>query len=56
MARVREALESVSPERLTLHPDRGFAPGSAADIPFDEAYLKLRNEAAAAKLLREQYA
>ncbi|MCI0792702.1 MAG: hypothetical protein J4O03_04470, partial [Chloroflexi bacterium] len=53
--RVKQALEFVAPERITLHPDCGFAPGSAADIPMDEAYLKLRNEALAARLLREEY-
>jgi len=53
--RVKQALEFVAPERVTLHPDCGFAPGSAADIPMDEAYLKLRNEALAARLLREEY-
>ena len=53
--RVKQALEFVAPERVTLHPDCGFAPGSAADIPIDEAYLKLRNEALAARLLREEY-
>ena len=36
-ARVRQALEYVAAERITLHPDCGFAPGSAADIPIDEA-------------------
>ena len=51
--RVEQALEFVAPERITLHPDCGFAPGSAADIPLDEAYLKLRNEALAAQRLRE---
>jgi hypothetical protein len=35
-----------------LNPDCGFAPGSAADIPVDEAYAKLASEAAAARLLR----
>ena len=55
VARVKQALEYVAPERITLHPDCGFAPGSAADIPIDEAYLKLRNEALAADLLREEY-
>ena len=55
VARVKEALEYVAPERLVLHPDCGFAPGSAADIPLDEAYLKLCNEAAAARLLRDEY-
>ena len=55
VARVKEALEYVAPERLVLHPDCGFAPGSAVDIPLDEAYLKLCNEAAAARLLRDEY-
>jgi 5-methyltetrahydropteroyltriglutamate--homocysteine methyltransferase len=41
--------------RLTLHPDCGFAPGSAADIPIDEAYRKLCNEVAAPQILRERY-
>ena len=54
--RVREALEYVAPNRIMLHPDCGFAPGSAADIPLDEAYLKLRNEARAAEMLRAEYA
>jgi 5-methyltetrahydropteroyltriglutamate--homocysteine methyltransferase len=40
-ARVERALAYVSPERITLHPDCGFAPGSAADILMDEAYQKL---------------
>ena len=53
--RVKEALAFVSPERVTLHPDCGFAPGSAAEIPMDEAYLKLRNEAIAAERLRKEY-
>jgi 5-methyltetrahydropteroyltriglutamate--homocysteine methyltransferase len=50
--RVETALAYVAAERLTLHPDCGFAPGSAADIPIDEAYQKLCNESAAAELLR----
>jgi 5-methyltetrahydropteroyltriglutamate--homocysteine methyltransferase len=53
--RVRQALRYVAPERISLHPDCGFAPGSAADIPIDEAYLKLRNEALAAEILREEF-
>ena len=53
--RVRRAAQYVAPERLLLHPDCGFAPGSAADIPLDEAYLKLRNEALAAEMLREEF-
>jgi 5-methyltetrahydropteroyltriglutamate--homocysteine methyltransferase len=53
-ARVRQALRHVDAERLWLNPDCGFAPGSAADIPIDEAYAKLRSEAAAAELLRAE--
>jgi 5-methyltetrahydropteroyltriglutamate--homocysteine methyltransferase len=56
VARVEKALQFVAPERITLHPDCGFAPGSAADIPIDEAYQKLCNEVAAAKVLRQRYA
>ncbi len=54
-ARVEKALKYVAPERVTLHPDCGFAPGSAADIPIDEAYRKLQNEVAAAELLRARH-
>ena len=54
--RVEKALQYVTPERLSLHPDCGFAPGSAADIPIDEAYQKLCNEVAAARILRQRYA
>ena len=50
--RVRRALRHVDRERVWLNPDCGFAPGSAADIPVDEAYAKLVSEAAAARLLR----
>ena len=53
--RVRQAIQYVAPERVLLHPDCGFAPGSAADIPLDEAYLKLRNEALAAEMLRDEF-
>lgn len=51
--RVRQALRHVDRARLWLNPDCGFAPGAAADIPVDEAYAKLRSEAAAARLLRD---
>lgn len=54
-ARVGSALQHISADRITLNPDCGFAPGSAADIPLDEAYEKLKNEAEAAKRLREKY-
>ena len=55
VARVENALRHLSPERITLNPDCGFAPGSAAEIPIDEAYQKLKNEARAAEILRERY-
>jgi 5-methyltetrahydropteroyltriglutamate--homocysteine methyltransferase len=55
VARVEKAIEFVPPERLFIHPDCGFAPGSAADIPIDEAYRKLCNEAVASEILREKY-
>ena len=55
VARVEKALEFVAPERLFIHPDCGFAPGSAADIPIDEAYRKLCNEVIAGEMLREKY-
>ena len=53
--RVKQALKFVTPNRIMLHPDCGFAPGSAADIPIDEAYQKIRNEVLAAELLRSEY-
>lgn len=56
VGRVEQALGHVDRERVSLNPDCGFAPGSAADIPIDEAYAKLRNEAAAARILRERHA
>ena len=55
VARVENALRHLPPERITLNPDCGFAPGSAAEIPIDEAYQKLKNEAKAAEILRERY-
>jgi 5-methyltetrahydropteroyltriglutamate--homocysteine methyltransferase len=54
--RVERALRHLPPERLELNPDCGFAPGNAADIPLDEAYAKLVNEAEAARRLRERFA
>jgi 5-methyltetrahydropteroyltriglutamate--homocysteine methyltransferase len=53
--RVEMALQHVAPERITLNPDCGFAPGSAAEVSLDEVYTKLKNEVAAAKRLREKY-
>lgn len=54
-ARVRQALEFLAPERITLNPDCGFAPGSGAVVNIDETYRKLCNEAEAARMLREEY-
>jgi 5-methyltetrahydropteroyltriglutamate--homocysteine methyltransferase len=55
MARVEAALRHVAPERITLNPDCGFAPGSAARVDLDEVYGKLCNEAAAARRLRDRH-
>ena len=54
-ARVRTAMKYVAPERIVLNPDCGFAPGSGAVVDIDEAYRKLCNEVAAAKILREEF-
>jgi 5-methyltetrahydropteroyltriglutamate--homocysteine methyltransferase len=53
--RVERALQYLRPEQVSLNPDCGFAPGSAAEIPLDEAYCKLINEARAAEILRQRY-
>ncbi|HEY3395754.1 MAG TPA: cobalamin-independent methionine synthase II family protein [Lacipirellulaceae bacterium] len=53
--RVETALQYLEPSRITLNPDCGFAPGSAADVSLDEVYIKLKNEVAAAERLREKY-
>ena len=53
--RVEKALAYLKPEQVFLNPDCGFAPGNAADIPIDEAYAKLCNEAVAAEQLRSRY-
>jgi 5-methyltetrahydropteroyltriglutamate--homocysteine methyltransferase len=55
VSRVEAALKHVAPERITLNPDCGFAPGSAAEVSLDEVYLKLKNEVEAARRLREKY-
>ncbi len=47
--RVQNALLYVSPARITLNPDCGFAPGKDREIPVEEAYAKLKNEVLAAK-------
>src|SRR6187401_2985339 len=54
-ARVRKAAEFLAPERITLNPDCGFAPGSGAVVSLDEAYRKLCHEAEAAGMLRAQF-
>jgi 5-methyltetrahydropteroyltriglutamate--homocysteine methyltransferase len=51
-ARVEQALAHVAPERITLNPDCGFAPGKDHEIPLEEAYAKLKNLAGAARRLR----
>lgn len=53
--RVEMALKYLPPERITLNPDCGFAPGSAAVVDIDEVYQKLKNEVDAARRLREKY-
>ena len=53
--RVESALRYLSPQQITLNPDCGFAPGSAAVVEIDEVYAKLKNEVEAAARLREKY-
>lgn len=53
--RVETALRYLAPSRITLNPDCGFAPGSAANVSLHEVYIKLKNEVAAAQRLREKY-
>lgn len=55
VGRVEAALKHLPAERITLNPDCGFAPGSAADVSIDEVYIKLKNEVEAARRLREKY-
>jgi 5-methyltetrahydropteroyltriglutamate--homocysteine methyltransferase len=56
IARVEGALRYVDKERITLHPDCGFAPSVQNPMDLDEAYLKLKSMCQAAELLRERYA
>ncbi len=56
VARVKQALQFLPADRITLNPDCGFAPGSGAKVDIDEAYTKICNEVAAAKILREELA
>lgn len=55
-ARVERALTRIDKKRITLNPDCGFAPGSAAKVDTDEVYMKLKAEAEAARMLRAKYA
>jgi 5-methyltetrahydropteroyltriglutamate--homocysteine methyltransferase len=55
VTRVERALTRVDAGRITLNPDCGFAPGSAAKVDIDEVYLKLRAEAEAARQLRSRH-
>jgi 5-methyltetrahydropteroyltriglutamate--homocysteine methyltransferase len=55
VARVKQALEHLPPERVVLNPDCGFAPGSGAEVSIDEVYQKLQNEVAAAQILRGEH-
>lgn len=42
----------ISPDRIALNPDCGFAPGSGEPPSIDEAYVKLKRLAEAARRLR----
>ncbi len=55
VARVETALQHLDPQRITLNPDCGFAPGSAAAVSVDQVYQKLKNEVEAARRLRDDY-
>ena len=48
-------MQYLAPERITLNPDCGFAPGSGAVVPIDEVYTKINNQVAAAEILRQKY-
>jgi 5-methyltetrahydropteroyltriglutamate--homocysteine methyltransferase len=53
--RARRAARVLSPRRITLNPDCGFAPGMGAIVDIDEVYQKLKNQSEAARRLRQQY-
>ena len=55
VARVERALQKIDAGRITLNPDCGFAPGSAANVDIDEVYRKLCAESQAARSLRERH-
>lgn len=54
VSRVERALTRIDASRITLNPDCGFAPGSAAKVDIDEVYGKLCAQAQAARMLRQQ--
>jgi 5-methyltetrahydropteroyltriglutamate--homocysteine methyltransferase len=51
--RVQKALVHVAADRISLNPDCGFAPGKDHAVPWEEAYLKLKNLGEAGRRLRE---
>jgi 5-methyltetrahydropteroyltriglutamate--homocysteine methyltransferase len=53
--RVERALTRIEARRITLNPDCGFAPGSAARVDMDEVYRKLCSQSEAARLLRARH-
>ena len=53
--RIERAMLYHPKERILLAPDCGFAPHAMSPIPLDEAYVKLKHEAQAARLLRERH-
>lgn len=55
VGRAEAALRHVAPERMTLNPDCGFAPGSQNPVGLDEAYSKLIALCRGADILRERY-
>ena len=55
VARVERALQRIDRTRITLNPDCGFAPGSAAKVDLDEVYAKLCAQSEAARLLRARH-
>ncbi len=55
VARVEAAMRYVGPERITLHPDCGFAPSVQNPMDLDEAYGKLKAMCEAARRLRARH-
>lgn len=54
-ARVEAAMRHVGKERITLHPDCGFAPSVQNPMDLDEAYSKLKAMCEAARRLRARH-